>query len=436
MPINKKWLARYLLAVTGPIGTAVAQFIFSLQLLHVLDADAFGAFSFLLVTSQLGISIWSALFCAPIAVLTAARARGEIEDRTLASVYATNLVLALLAIPTFILLSAGLGVPFSAAFIFGIYVCISLLRWLGRAVAYAEGAPLRSTASDVALSAVLFTGIIAFWFTGGVTLQWVFLCQLVGVIFGLFPFGIRYLRRQFVDVSFRTIPSYRSIWVQHSSWSLSGVVTTEATANAHAYIVTLLAGPAAFAPLAATTLIIRPINVVSNALTEFERARMAIALGKRRWTEADHGRFGLRMLLIVAWLGCSAATLALFIYDPFILFPRTFALSDLQFGAAMWLIIVLLRLVRAPESVLLQAAGRFRPLAYASFASCGISVAGATLLLITEGPLLSLLGVLLGEIVFAIGIWTQMARLSRSGSNEFRQEDASPKPNEPSSSQP
>ena len=419
MRINRKWLARYLLAVTGPIGTAVAQFIFSLQLLHTLNADAFGGFSFLLVASQLGLGIWGALFCAPFAVLSAARVRGEIDDETLASVYATNLILALLAIPTFVLLSFSLGVPLSASVVFGVYVCVSLLRWLGRAVAYAEGSPLKSTASDVALSAVLFFGIFAFWLTGGVTLEWVFVCQLSGVTLGLLPFGWRYLRRQFIDVSYKAIPRYRSIWVQHASWSLSGVVTTEATANAHAYIVTMLAGPAAFAPLAATTLIIRPISVVSNALAEFERSRMAIELGKHQWENADRGRFGLRILLILAWLGCTGATLALFIYDPFILFPRTFALSDLKLGATIWLIIALLRLMRVGESALLQAAGKFRSLAYASFVSCGISIIFATLLLFAGGPLVSLLGVLLGETFFAVGIWVQVMRLRRSATIEY-----------------
>ena len=49
------------------------------------------------------------------------------------------------------------------------------------------------------------------------------------------------------------------------------MLTTEATANAHVYIVTLIYGPLGFAPIAATALFIRPVGVAMNTLTDYER---------------------------------------------------------------------------------------------------------------------------------------------------------------------
>jgi hypothetical protein len=44
--------------------------------------------------------------------------------------------------------------------------------------------------------------------------------------------------------------------------------------------------------------------------------------------------------------------------------------------------------------------------------SCGVSIAGVALLLVLGGPLYSLVGVFLGEAVFAIWIWRQRRALA------------------------
>ncbi|OHC95833.1 MAG: hypothetical protein A2095_09655 [Sphingomonadales bacterium GWF1_63_6] len=50
---------------------------------------------------------------------------------------------------------------------------------------------------------------------------------------------------------------------------------------------------------------------------------------------------------------------------------------------------------------MLQAAGEFRPLAFASLWSAGISIAMVLVLLFTMGPLWSIVGILIGEALFA-----------------------------------
>jgi hypothetical protein len=65
------------------------------------------------------------------------------------------------------------------------------------------------------------------------------------------------------------------------------------------------------------------------------------------------------------------------------------------------------RALRTPEAVMLQAAGEFKPLAGASVKSSAVSLVLTSLLLLAAGPVVSLSGVLLGEIVMALQIFAQ-----------------------------
>jgi hypothetical protein len=204
------------------------------------------------------------------------------------------------------------------------------------------------------------------------------------------------------------------------------VLTTEATANAHAYIVTLISGATAFAPLAASALLMRPISVTTNALTEFERPQMArqLADGRRNETFATMRFF--RIMLIAAWAATVLAALALMRYAPGALFPKDYDRGYLITGTLLWLAIAGVRTLRTAESVLLQAAGQFRALAHASMISCGVSIIGVVGLLLVGGPLYSLVGVLLGEAVFALWIWRAKGRWQASGAVASAEAGAQP----------
>jgi hypothetical protein len=403
---------RYGLASVGPVGSAGAQFVVSVQLLHVLDPGAFGTFSFLLVASQFSLGLWSALFCAPMPILLSGDdGRDDPMRRCLMS---ANLALAIVALAVFAVLGTVLRADPLASLLFAAYAMAMLLRWFARAYAYATGRPWRTMTSDIIYTVVLLAGVGLVAVTRAASAAPTYASLLAGAALSLAPFGRRYLKQQFGGFSFQALASYKQVWREHSGWSLTGVLTTEATANAHAYIVTLISGATAFAPLAASALLMRPISVVTNALTEFERPQMARQLAQ------DHGREALatmrffRVMLIAAWGVTVIAALALMRYGPTLLFPKSYDRGYLMIGTLLWLAIAGVRTARTAESVLLQAAGQFRPLAHASMISCGVSLVGVLVLLILGGPLYSLVGVLLGEAVFALWIWRETARW-RSG---------------------
>lgn len=401
-------LFRYALATVGPVGAAGAQFILSLQLLHLLSPVAFGSFSFLFIISQFGTGLWSALFCAPLPIVMAqeeARSQGLVD-----SLFAVNLVLSLLAFCAFWIVATGLEVPVEAALLFSGYAAFALLRWFARAHAYATNAAIRTVASDIVYSAGLLVGIGLIAVSGTESPNLPYAALLASAAMSLLPFGRQYFLKQFVRIRISKIPRYVDVWRQHSSWSLVGVITTEATVNAHAYIVTLVSGPLAFAPIAASALIIRPVGVVMNALSEFERPQMARQIAGRDLRSAQRSAGTFLCVLALTWASTAAAGFLLMAYSPQAIFPSEYSHSYLAAGMTLWLAVTFMRILRTPDSVMLQAAGRFRHLAHASIISSVVSIAAVAILLVLGGPLWSLGGILLGEAVCAVWILRQAWR--------------------------
>jgi O-antigen/teichoic acid export membrane protein len=402
-------LLRYSLALIGPIGSAGAQFLLSLVLLKTVDQTIFGRFSFLLIASQLSLGIWSALLCAPLPILQSSKDLVA-RDQYRATLIAVNLFGSCAALAVFTVIGMLLGERTGVALLFAIYAATSLLRWFARAHAYAMGEQLRTTASDITYCAVLIAGCVFLWFEPTRSLGPACFVLLVATVVGLAPFGKAYLKEQFITVSPRSIGSYGSIWRRLSSWSLFGVMTTEATANSHAYLVTLILGPTAFAPIAASALMIRPINVAMNALTEFERAQMARQIGDDRIDLATKAVRFFRGVLILLWVAVAIGIVVLLEYAPRLIFPSKYDLNFLTTSAVLWMLVSAVRLLRTPDSALLQAAGAFRELAFASVWSSIISVGAVLGLLLAFGPIWSIAGILIGEGIFAGFIWQQSRR--------------------------
>lgn len=400
---------RYAGAAVGPIASAGSQFFLSLVLLKLLSPHDFGSFSFLLVASVFSWGLWTALFCAPLPLLLT---QGT-EERRLAArrcVLVTSLFASGIAFLAFLLLGYALAVPPLASLFFALYSAVALMRWLARSYGYASGHPLRTMSSDLVYSLTLIAGVGLLGWYGKASLNTAYAVLLGSALLALIPFGRDYLAAQFGQISIAATHGYGAIWRRHSGWSLVGVLTTEATANAHTYIVTALHGPAAFAPLAASALMVRPIGVAMNALTEFERAQMARQIGAGRADAAAAARRMFRLVLMLVWAGTAGLVAGLLLFNPRLIFPSHYPLAFLVTGAILWLGVAGMRLVRAPESALLQAAGAFRPLAFASVASAGISVVAVFILLFWFGPLWSIGGILLGEAVFAVVTWVQAHR--------------------------
>jgi O-antigen/teichoic acid export membrane protein len=156
----------------------------------------------------------------------------------------------------------------------------------------------------------------------------------------------------------------------------------------------------------------RPISLVTNALTDWERPQMGRRVAADDLAGARSSVRMFRIMLILAWIGTIALAAGLVIWAPQLLFPPKYDRAELMTGMVLSLAIALIRLLRSPESVLLQAAGEFRPLANASLVCCFVSVIFVVLMVSLWAPVWSLLGILAGEAIFALSIWRACARWS------------------------
>lgn len=263
--------------------------------------------------------------------------------------------------------------------------------------------------SDICYGSVMLAGLPVLLFAGLPPGPVAATILALSALLAVLVFGEAYLSRQFAPFPDRLLPRYIEIWKEHSGWSLIGVLTTEATSNAHAYIVTLFAGPTAFAVLAASSLLTRPVNVVLIALSDYERAHMAGQIAERDTDGLVRSLVQFRLAIGAVWLMTALLLAGVLIFVPRLVFPPQYAVATLALGSALWMAIALVRGLRAPESAMMQGAGEFRPLAQASVISALVSVVSVGALLAAAPPVWSIAGVLVGDLVFGICLWFKAA---------------------------
>ncbi|HLY05474.1 MAG TPA: hypothetical protein VKR31_06985 [Rhizomicrobium sp.] len=392
---------RYALSSAGPVCISAAHFIAAFLFLHAFARTDFGLFSFLLVIVPFCLSIAGAMIGAPVAV---AFRHASVNPSELSTYLKTNLAFASVAGMAVCVLMRSSGAGWPLAVLSGAYGAMMTLRWFARTLTYARGPAVRVLVSDILYSATLVAGLLLQRHFNRLTPL-----SAAAILFGScfiawFGFGWAYLREQIAAAVTGSLAGYARIWNDFARWSALGVVLTEFTVNAHAYLVTFIAGPAAFAPLAIGTLLMRPAQLVLTAIPDRERPSMARLLGSGNYAGARRSVNHFRIAAGAVWLVTATTATALLLWLPqFVLrkgYDPTQALVVLGFLAA----ITAVRAFRTPEAVLLQAAGQFRALAFVCLWS-SIASLGATLaLLLFAGPVFSLAGIAAGEIVVAVQI--------------------------------
>ncbi|MBO9621728.1 MAG: polysaccharide biosynthesis protein [Sphingomonas sp.] len=415
LPLEKKplraTLARFGLASMSSAAVSVSHLLVQLVSVRRLEAAEIGTLAFLLVIIQFGYSLSNALVSTPYAL--AVNQRREGDEAGFDFFYPINLLLA----ASQGLVCAGIGWAMAgpgAAAAFGVAGFASLLRWFGRANAYAHHSPGGAAVSDVVYAVCVVAGV-------GATLVIEARIELFGAVIatagliGLLPFGLHFLARHRPVGIGRALAAYRPVWQRQSAWTLIGVITTEATSNAHSYIVTALAGPAAFAPIAVGMLFFRPVNVCITALTQLERPRMARAIGRGDERAAQGSARAFLAALAVIWAGTAMLAAAILWEFPHLLIKPTLSLQTVMIAVALCALLSLVQCLQAPISVLTQARGAFRPLAGTSMRSCFVGLVAVLALALTAPAVATIAGVVLAQLVMMLGIYRLDRRWRAAG---------------------
>lgn len=369
--------------------------------IHHLGTAAIGTLAFLLVIIQFGYSLSNALVSTPYTI--AVNQSDDADARTFDFFFPVNLMLAASqGVICAIIAWATAGTE--AAIVFGLAGALSLIRWFGRSNAYAHHSPARASRSDMVYAATIMAGLLIATRTGA-DLMVIGGMLVAASLIGLLPFGFAYLRRHAAMSPARAMHAYRPIWRDQSAWTLVGVLSTEATSNSHSYIVTLLAGPSAFAPVAVGMLFFRPVNVCITALTQLERPRMTRAVARGDHDGAIKAERIFMAALVCLWLAtCAVAAVVLFTFPGLILKP-TLDHETVATAVALCALLSLIQCLQTPMSVMTQARRAFRPLAAQSLRSCGVGIVAVTLLTMSVAPVFSIGGVVLSQLVMMLGIW-------------------------------
>jgi hypothetical protein len=385
---------RYGLSAAGPVLVSGAHFAAALMFLRALPPAQFGLLSFLFVVVPFCLSASGALVGAPL--VTAIRETVKIDPADLATYLKTNLVICAAAAVIVFALTIS-QVPLAVALLLAAYAALMALRWFARCLTYVTDGPARPIVSDLVYGAALTAGLVALFLTHNLTLQSAAITLALAAALATPVFGLAFLRKQFRPGG--SIVRYGAIWRDVTRWSLMGVALTEMTANAHAYLVTFIAGPGSFAVLAVGALLMRPAALVLSALPDLERPAMAKKLAAGDSAGAFRSVKEFRTASGAVWLLTILLAGAVLMWFPQLILKKGYDESQIALVLAIYAGIVAVRTLRGPESVFLQAAGEFKALAGASLWSSATSILVTFVLLVLVGPVFSLLGILAGDAV-------------------------------------
>jgi hypothetical protein len=389
---------RYGLSASGPVATSGAHFLASLLFVRSLSASAFGLFSFVLVIVPFAMSMTGALLIIPAtrALTLPQQARAE----AMACCLKMNLLLSALtmvAVASLLVIAHAALLP---ALLLGLFGGALTFRWFARCYAFVEGRLRNAIASDIVYAAALIFGLAVLALSRHVSLTAGAGMLLLAALASFAPLGRKFFAEQWAALSDGKLRLYGATFRDVTRWSLLGVIFTELTVNAHAYLVTFVAGSGPFALLALGMLLMRPASLVQSALPDLERPVMTRQIAARDWRGLARTRkeFGAGLFAMLA--GTLMLDTGLLLWFPSLILKKGYSLHAVIIVAAISAVIMAIRCLRAPPAVLLQAVGAFKQSAAISLKTSAISLAATLILLLAFGPIASLGGVALGELAF------------------------------------
>jgi len=391
------WQDRRLWALFANTAYALSSFVLGYLLLLQGNHQQYGAFAFYLLLQAFGYSLVNALFGAPLLI---ASRDGTNQPAGLNPMLRLAGLLALCsaALQAFLLWQQGVNSEVIA--MLAASALFMQLRWFCRCIQQND-APEQVMLADLSFSLVALVGAAVLWQLELVSLWSFSLLLLSAAVISLLPAG------RLLWVVLRAQPDWR-LWsdgfAMQGKPALAGVVTVEITANIHQYLIVLVQGAAALAPVAAAGLFLRPMALVQTSLSQIERPRLARAVAATDWRELQHVWRSFLAWSVRAFLLNLLVVLLLLWLAPAWLWPDVSSLAHFIACGGFVAAAALLRSLRGPASTLLQAMDQFRFLASVTWRASLLTVPLVLIGLYTGGILGALLAMLLGECAVALPI--------------------------------
>ncbi len=404
----------FLLSLGGEGLQSGFHFILTLLLIRLLSLHDFGIFAIAFVLGGIALTYGNAFVTVPATVrLARLKSRGALDylDVVFGSIALLVSIAATLLAALALWLTTGHGLEALAG---GAFAGTWTLRNHVRTVMFARRAMAASVASDFSYSASGIAFVAALLWQNDISVTTV-LSALAAANIVAIGVALRAVSRPRVSFRPRTRRHYGAIWPD-VRWSLVAATTWNVQSQALTFLVAAIAGPAAYAPVAAAIVLFSPLRPAISAVVNVFRPDFAAALAARQYRRVS---LTLYSLCAVIALTCAAVGLAIWLGWPLI---ETYAFAGKFSGTAMPLIVALTGLsvliystYNAPLAFI-QAAGEFKPVALATTFGGLVGLVSVSVLLAVTSVAWSLAGVVAGEAVCWAYLWIAAQRVLRERS--------------------
>jgi O-antigen/teichoic acid export membrane protein len=399
-------VARLGLTISGEAMQSGLHFALSILLMHLLPARDYGVFAITLVIGGIGLTYIRALTAMP-ACIYIGRSRSAERARFYEGTFGAVAILAsgLIALIVFVLPSAGS--PTSAlagAGFVGLWCARSHLR----TVHFAFGRYRIATLGDLAFATSSgLLAAVAVW-RGGNPMSGVFLALAAGNLFG--SATMQLLAGEPLRIRFdRRARGFYARLLRRLGWSAFSVTTANLQGQGISLLVVELAGPAAFAPIAAMLVIFAPLRIAATAWANSIQPHMSKLVAKFEVEEIRGLCRNWTLVLGIAGLVYGVGAMALL---PLVKSPSLEGAPIYFIGILAWLVYELGLLYVAPR-IVLEVLMNFRSVAVITTAAAVVGMGLISLLLAFAAPTWALAGAASGEAIVVVAAWAvAMRRLS------------------------
>ncbi|MFC3324493.1 lipopolysaccharide biosynthesis protein [Mesorhizobium cantuariense] len=389
---------RLVLMIGGEAMQSGFHFALNIMLLHMLSAQGYGLFAIGMVMGGVGLSYIRSLTAVPASIwMSKSTNSAGVDAYDVAFGTAALIVALLMAVGTAVLMHL-LGDPSGIAA--GCFVGAWSLRSHMRTAFFARRQQVVVSISDGAftIAGIVLTGL-TIWKVQD-PLQTVFYALAAANVFGIF--ALVRLARRTLRISFRMPTRRRYIGLWHQlRWSAFSATTTNIQGQCLALLVAGIAGPAAYAPLAAVLVLFAPLRIISLAFVNMIQPDLARLMRNnetgRVWAQA-------KIWALVMGLGGLAYGCAIMFVLPMI---KSQALQDASVGFIGIFVIanfVPIMLYIMPR-IVLEILGDFRIVAFTTLGGAVVGLVLIAILLAIASPPWALVGSAVSEIFVLAASW-------------------------------
>ena len=390
--------SRYLKSIGGNASVSAASLVTSAVVLSIYSMEDFGFYSLVLIFSSLIFSVINSLFVASMQDYVTNQ---ELQVRDLAAFTLVNVLASLILALLFGGYTQLVFEKWSLTLAVVAFLVISGIRWLVKSYRQMLSDVNGYVLSDALLAIGMFSlSAAAFIFKYElVTFFWV---MSVVQMFSLFALKSTYLAKSMTLFRFDSMHKIVEGYNKRGKDALVGTFTLELSQNSHSYLISIFAGPQAFAPIALANLVFRPFAVVMAGLVQAERPLLSIALFEKKFIAVQQACSKLqRIVLICLSVNILIAIVALYVFQDRII-DKVGQVDSFLLILGVMVLICIVRSFRFPIALLFQSLGAYGAIKHAVIASGLVSFITVLAFLSFGWVQASILGLLLGEIVMFI----------------------------------